>query len=132
MSPGGRPRLLVFSSVAQASHQSQPNSSNSSSVVAPLMNAHSSPIGLRQKLLMLRSVIDREAVGQVEPHGLLHQRQRVRALPGRRRLALVEDAGEQVAVLRVGRPLVIRHVRETTALRVRRAGPDGRESDRRA
>ena len=57
MSPGGRPRLAVFSGVAQASHQSQPNARSSSSVVAPLMNAHSSPIGLRQKPAMLRSVM---------------------------------------------------------------------------
>ena len=59
------PRLLVFSSVAQASHQSQPNSRRSSSVVAPLMNAHSSPIGLRQKLSMLRSTIIGKAAGGV-------------------------------------------------------------------
>ncbi len=51
------PFLSVFSGVAQGPHQSTPNSSNSFSVVAPLMNAHSSPIGLRQNDLMLRSVI---------------------------------------------------------------------------
>src|SRR3984957_18351015 len=55
--PGSMPFLSVFSGVAQGPHQSTPNSSNSFSVVAPLMNAHSSPMGLRQNDLMLRSVM---------------------------------------------------------------------------
>src|ERR1700761_5133801 len=57
MLPGAMPFFAVFSSVTQGPHQLTPNSSNSGSVVAPLMNAHSSPIGLRQNDLMLRSVI---------------------------------------------------------------------------
>src|SRR3954452_24876405 len=57
MSPGGSPRLAVFSGVTQGPHQSQPYPASSSTVVAPLMNAHSSPIGLRQNDRMLRSVI---------------------------------------------------------------------------
>ena len=51
------PFLSVFSGVAHGPHQSTPNPSNSVSVVAPLMNAHSSPMGLRQNDLMLRSVM---------------------------------------------------------------------------
>src|ERR1700759_1206985 len=51
------PFLAVFSSVVHGPHQLTPNSSNSAVVVAPLMNAHSSPIGLRQNDLRLRSVI---------------------------------------------------------------------------
>ena len=57
MPPGSMPFFSVFSGVAHGPHQSTPNFSNSSSVVAPLMNAHSSPIGFRQNDLMLRSVI---------------------------------------------------------------------------
>ncbi len=57
ISPGASPRFDVFSIVAQSPHQSQPNSFSSSTVVAPLMNAHSSPIGFRQKDSILRSVI---------------------------------------------------------------------------
>ena len=51
------PFFSVFSGVAHGPHQSTPNSSNSFSVVAPLMNAHNSPMGLRQNDLMLRSVM---------------------------------------------------------------------------
>src|ERR1700722_18084502 len=51
------PFLSVFSGVAQGPHQSTPNRSNSCSVVAPLMNAHSSPMGLCQNDLTLRSVM---------------------------------------------------------------------------
>ena len=47
----------VFSGVAQGPHQSQPKSASSARVVAPLMNAHISPMGLRQNDARLRSVI---------------------------------------------------------------------------
>ena len=43
--------------MAHGPHQSQPNSASSASVVAPLMNAHSSPMDLRQNDFRLRSVI---------------------------------------------------------------------------
>src|SRR4051812_13464350 len=56
-SPGSSPRGMHFSGVAHASHQSQPNSASSSSVRAPLMKAHSSPIALPANPLIERSVI---------------------------------------------------------------------------
>jgi hypothetical protein len=43
--------------VAHGPHQSQPNAASSSSVRAPLMNAHSSPIALPTKPLIDRSVM---------------------------------------------------------------------------
>jgi len=57
MLPGSMPFLIVFSGVAHGPHQSQPNSFSSSSVVAPMMKAHSSPIALAQKDQMSRSVM---------------------------------------------------------------------------
>ena len=48
---------MHFSGVAQAPHQSQPNAASSSSVRAPLMNAHSSPIALPTKPRIERSVM---------------------------------------------------------------------------
>jgi hypothetical protein len=56
-SPGSSPRGSHFSGVAHASHQSQPNARSSSSVRAPLMNAHSSPIAFPTNPLIERSVI---------------------------------------------------------------------------
>src|SRR5262249_30953157 len=49
-----------------------------------------------------------EAVGEVEPHRLLHQRQRLGSLPGRDRVSLSENAAQQGSVLAVGLTIRVR------------------------
>jgi hypothetical protein len=108
--PGSMPFRRVFSGVAQGPHQSTPNSSNSFSVVAPLMNAHSSPMGLRQNDLMLRSVM---AGNPWSSGNAMVCCMTVSALTPLAGLGLdprAEDALKDAPVLRGSGPLTVRQV----------------------
>ncbi len=114
MSPGGSPRLPVFSGVAHG---------------IPPVAAERRQLRQRGRAVDERAQLaDRllpeggdaplgdhgEAVGQVVPHRLLHEGECRRPLPGRHLLALSEDPFEHVVVLAVRFALVYQQVLHPT------------------
>src|ERR1700759_3534154 len=102
------PFFSVFSGVAHGPHQSTPNASHSFSVVAPLMNAHNSPMGLGQNDLMLRSVMTGNPLGKGNRLRLLHGGERVDARPAPGLDPRAENPLNAPPVLRGSGALVIR------------------------